>query len=58
MALKVNLPDTLANEAQAAGLLNTADRLLVAHFPPMTKDKIQAEVDAVRKARTVQSGTA
>ena len=73
MELTVNLPDTLANEARAAGLLTpqaieqllreavrrqavkgffeTADRLADAHFPPMSEAEIQAEVDAVRKAR-------
>ena len=78
MELKVNLPDTLANEAQAAGLLTpqaiehllreavrsqavnelfeTADRLAAANIPPMTMDEIQAEVDAVRKARRERAG--
>ena len=78
MELKVNLPESLANEAQAAGLLtpsaierllreavrlqaigelfNTADRLAAANFPPMTMDEIQAEVDAVRKARRELAG--
>ncbi len=73
MELKVILPDTLANEAKAAGLLTAqaierllreavrskgvnelfeaADRLAAADIPPMTMDEIQAEVDAVRKAR-------
>lgn len=78
MELKVNLPDTLANEAQAAGLLTpqaierllreavrskavnelfeTADRLAAANIPPMTMAEIQAEVDAVRKARRERAG--
>ena len=78
MELKVNLPDTLANEAQAAGLLTsqaierllreavrskavnelfeTADRLAAANIPPMTMEEIQAEVDAVRKARRDRAG--
>ena len=73
MELKVNLPDTLANEAKAAGLLTpqaiehllreavrskavnelfeAADRMAAANIPPMTMQEIQAEVDAVRKAR-------
>jgi hypothetical protein len=73
MELTVNLPDTLAKEAKAAGLLTpeaierllreavrrkavdelfeAADRLAAANLPPMTMEEIQAEVDAVRKAR-------
>ncbi len=73
MELKVDLPDTLADEAKAAGLLTsqaierllreavrsqavnelfeTADRLAAANISPMTMAEIQAEVDAVRKAR-------
>ena len=73
MELKVDLPDTLADEAKAAGLLTsqaierllreavrsqavnelfeTADRLAAANIAPMTMAEIQAEVDAVRKAR-------
>ena len=78
MQLKVNLPGTLASEAQAAGLLTpsaierllreavrskavnelfeSADRLAAANHPPMTMDEIQAEVDAVRKARRERAG--
>ena len=78
MELKLNLPDTLANEAQAAGLLTpqaierllreavrskavnelfeTADRLAAANIPPMTMEEIQAEVDAVRRARRERAG--
>jgi len=75
---KVNLPDTLASEAKAAGLLtpqaierllreavrskavkelfDTADRMVAANIPPMTMQEIQAEVDAVRKARRERAG--
>lgn len=78
MELKLNLPDTLANEAQAAGLLTpqaierllreavrskavtelfeTAERLAAANIPPMTMAEIQAEVDAVRRARRERAG--
>jgi hypothetical protein len=78
MELKVNLPDTLANEAQAAGLLTPqaiehllreavrskavnelfemADRLAAANISPMTMAEIQAEVDAVRRARRERAG--
>ena len=78
MELKLNLPDTLANEAQAAGLLTpqaierllreavrskavnelfeTANRLAAANIPPMTMAEIQAEVDAVRRARRERAG--
>lgn len=76
--VQVELPDTLATEAKAAGLLTSetierllreavrskavdelfemADRLAAANIPPMTMAEIQAEVDAVRKARRA-SGT-
>ena len=78
MELKVNLSDTLASEAQAAGLLTpqaierllreavrgkgvnelfeAADRMAAADIPPMTMEEIQAEVDAVRKARRESAG--
>lgn len=78
MELTVNLPDTLANEAKAAGLLTpeaierllreavrrnaidelfqVADQLAAADIPPMTMQEIQAEVDAVRKARRERAG--
>ena len=78
MELKVNLSDTLASEAQAAGLLTpqaierllreavrgkgvnelfeAADRMAAADIPPMTMKEIQAEVDAVRKARRESAG--
>ena len=78
MELTVNLPDTLANEAEAAGLLTpeaierllreavrrkavnelfeAADGLAAANIPPMTMEEIQAEVDAVRKARRERAG--
>lgn len=73
MELTVNLPDSLANEAKAAGLLTAdaiekllreavrrkavdelfeaMDRMADVNLPPMTMEEIQAEVDAVRKAR-------
>jgi hypothetical protein len=78
MELTVNLPDNLANEAEAAGLLTpqaierllreavrrkaidelfqAADQLAAANIPPMTMEEIQAEVDAVRKARRERAG--
>ena len=71
--LTIELPDSLAEEAQQAGLLTsatietilrdtlrtravnglltTADKLEAAHFPPMTMDEIQEEVNAVRAQR-------
>jgi len=76
--LEIKLSDTLAKEAQAAGLLapetlerllrealrfkavddlfEVADRLAAANIPPMTMEEIQAEVDAVRKARRERAG--
>lgn len=78
MELRVDLPDGLANEAEAAGLLTpeaierllreavrrkgvdelfeAADRMAAANIPPMTMQEIQAEVDAVRKARRERAG--
>ena len=78
MEFKVNLPDTLASEAKAAGLLTpqaierllreavraqsvnelfeAADRMAATDIPPMTMQEIQAEVDAVRKARRKSAG--
>ena len=69
----IDLPDSLAKEAQDAGLLNAraieamlrenlrrkaidglfdaADQLAAAHFPPMTMEEIQQEVNAVRAQR-------
>ena len=73
LELKLNLPDRLAREAQAAGLLTPraladllkdamrrhaaqtllagAARATAAGSKPLSMDEIQAEVDAVRKAR-------
>ena len=45
MELKVNLPDTLASEAQAAGLLT-----------PSAIERLLREVDAVREARRERAG--
>ena len=78
MELKVNLPDGLASEAKAAGLLTpqaierllreavrsqavnelfeAADRMAAANIAPMTLQEIQAEVNAVRKARRERAG--
>ena len=78
MELTVDLPDSLATEAKAAGLLTpqaierllreavrskavaelfeAADRMAAADIPPMTMQEIQAEVDAVRKARRERAG--
>jgi len=73
LELKLTLPEQLAKQAKAAGLLKSEaiasmlraqlrrqageelrsmmDKLADANLPPMTMDEIQAEVDAVRKAR-------
>jgi hypothetical protein len=79
--LKLTLPDRLAREARAAGLLKpnaikallreamhrraaareflaVADRVAAAGVPPMTEDEIQAEIDAVRRARRRRSRAA
>lgn len=73
LQLKLTLPEQLAKQAKAAGLLKPEaiasmlreqlrkqagkellvmmDKLSAANIPPMTEDEIQAEVNAVRKAR-------
>ena len=35
-------------------LFETTDRMAAAEIPPMSEEKIQAEIDAVRKARRVR----
>lgn len=37
-------------------LFEVADRMAAARIPPMTMEEIQAEVDAVRKARRERAG--
>lgn len=71
--LKLTIPDQLAKQARAAGLLKSEaiesmlreqlkkqageelrammDKLAAAKIPRMTEDEVQAEIDAVRKAR-------
>ena len=73
LELKLTLPQELAKQAKAAGLLKSEaiasmlreqlrrqagkalrvmmDKLADANFPQMSEDEIQAEVNAVRKAR-------
>lgn len=73
LELKLTLPQQLAKQAKAAGLLESEaiasmlreqlrrhagkelqvmmDKLADANYPPMSEDEIQAEVNAVRKAR-------
>ena len=73
LQLKLTLPDELAKQARAAGLLKSEaivamlrerlrqqageelrammDKLAAANLPPMSEEEIQAEIDAVRKAR-------
>jgi len=73
LELKLTLPERLAKQAKAAGLLKSEaiasmlreqlrrqageelrvmmDKLAAANIPPMTMDEIQAEVNAVRRAR-------
>jgi hypothetical protein len=66
MELKLSLPDQLAEQAKAAGLLtseaierrkqldsffSTVERLRAAGIPPISEEEIQAEIDAVRAAR-------
>lgn len=73
LELKLTLPQQLAKQAKAAGLLKSEaiasmlreqlrrhagkelqvmmDKLADANYPPMSEDEIQAEVNAVRKAR-------
>lgn len=73
LQLKLTLPQELAKQAKAAGLLKPEaitsmlreqlrrqageelrvmmDQLADANIPPMSMEEIQAEVDAVRRAR-------
>jgi post-segregation antitoxin (ccd killing protein) len=62
LEVKLNLPDQLAREAQAAGLLTSASiskllknamrrRAAKRGSKPMTLEAIQAEVNAVRRSR-------
>ena len=73
LQLKLTLPDELAKQARAAGLLKSEaivamlreqlkqqagkelrammDKLAASNIPPMSEEEIQAEIDAVRKAR-------
>lgn len=80
LELKVNLPDRMAREAQAAGLLTPralagllrdamrrhaaqtllagAARATAAGSKPLSMDELQAEVNAVRKARCKRQAAA
>jgi len=60
LQLKLTLPDELAKQARAAGLLKSEAivamlrerlRQQAGEELPMTEEEIQAEIDAVRKAR-------
>lgn len=49
-AMEAMLREQLRRRA-VDGLFAAADKLAAAHFPPMTMEEIQAEVDAVRGKR-------
>jgi len=73
LKVKLEIPDSLAQEAKAAGLLTpqaierllreeirrrrvdrlfaTADRLAALDLPPLSEAEIEAEIQAVRRAR-------
>lgn len=50
-AIKALLEEAMRRRAAAREFLAVADRVAAAGVPPMTEDEIQAEIDAVRKAR-------
>jgi len=63
--LKLNLPDRLARDAQAAGLLTerelerldaTTAKLAADPLPPMSESEIQSEIEAYRAEKRAASG--
>lgn len=50
-AIKRLLREAMRKRAAAREFLAVAERVAAAGVPPMTEDEIQAEIDAVRKAR-------
>lgn len=56
-AIKGLLREAMRRRA-ARAFLENADRVAAAGVPPMTEDEIQAEIDAVRRARRRRSRAA
>lgn len=50
-AIKALLLEAMRRRAAAREFLAVADRVAAAGVPPMSEEEIQAEIDAVRKAR-------
>lgn len=50
-AIKTLLREAMRRRAAAREFLAVADSVAAAGVPPMTEEEIQAEIDAVRKAR-------
>jgi hypothetical protein len=57
-AIKTLLREAMRRRAAARAFLAVADRVAAAGVPPMTEEEIQAEIDAVRKARRRRSRAA
>jgi hypothetical protein len=57
-AIKALLRDAMRRRAAAREFLSIADRVAAAGVPPMNEKEIQAELDAVRKARRRRRGAA
>ena len=50
------MTDVKSKRLAGGETFETADRLAAANVPPMTMEEIQAEVDAVRRARRERAG--
>jgi hypothetical protein len=55
-AIKRLLLEAMRRRAAAREFLAVADRVVAAGVPPMSEEEIQAEVDAVRRARRRRRG--
>lgn len=55
-AIQRLLREAMRRRAAAREFLSVADRVAAAGVPPMNAEEIQAEVDAVRKARRPRHG--
>jgi hypothetical protein len=55
-AIKRLLLEAMRRRAAAREFLAVADRVVAAGVPPMSEEEIQAEIDAVRRARRRRRG--
>ena len=55
-AIKRLLREAMRRRAAAREFLAVADRVVAAGVPPMSEEEIQAEIDAVRRARRRRRG--